>query len=76
MTENFKIFSIERIRSLDDESRALHVELEILIDNYGIEKIHLDKSYPPIISREMSGNLKNILKNYYKDKMSSKSGLF
>ena len=57
MTENLKIFSIERILSLDDESRALHVELEILIDNYGIEKMYLDKSYSPIISPEMSGEI-------------------
>ena len=44
--------------SLDDQSRPLYgrLELEILIEHYGIEKIYLDKSYLVIISPEEARN--------------------
>ena len=63
-----------KLRTLHDQSRPLYgrLELEILIEHYGIEKIYLDKSYSSIIlpaeKRNEWRNLRNILKGNYKEK--------
>ena len=74
LTENFKIFTIENIRSLKQENETVYrrQELENLIEHYGFDKVYLDKTYPAIIVTEEVRNewrlLKSILRCNYTDK--------
>jgi len=74
LSNNFKIFSIKKIRQQKEEDLSAYgrTELDTLIDHYGFDKYYLSTKFSPIINSELVRNewrlLKIIVRKNYLDK--------